>query len=524
MYILDVNGRKKRALGIVKDIQITVQQKCKTKLKMQVTDSNTYQVILGNDWLIKVYGIINIPAEEIVLGDEELGITIKQPISLYNYHHREEIDEEEVQEIYYKYDHPGIMEDMIDGEDLDHIEGKYFWDDQTLVERFKGKTTEEQEKEMWEQWPHLSKEQRHQLGNLLDVYKNGFAETMEELGQTDVYRHQIPTGDNFTKAQKLRRYSPAQQEFIQEEVERMLKAGIVRPAKESSWATNVVVVEKKNGKMRLCVDYRDLNKITKKDKYPLPNIQETLDSFHGAKWFTTLDLACGYWQLLMAAGDIEKTSFITNRGHYQFVRMPFGLTNAPAAFQRLMDKVLKAEMGRFVQVYLDDIVIYSKTWEEHLQHIECVIKRLEKAGLKMGRPKCFFAQKEIEFLGHIVSEKGIGTSPRLVEKIKNWPTPESKTDARRFIGLVGYYRNFIQDFSKIAKPIFKVTSNDEKVEFYWSSEQQKAMDQLKELIIEDVVLKHPKFEKEFILYVDASGGGLGAVLSPTLQWLQIIRP
>jgi len=132
MYILDVNGRKKRALGIVKDIQITVQQKCKTKLKMQVTDSNTYQVILGNDWLIKVYGIINIPAEEIVLGDEELGITIKQPISLYNYHHRDEIDEEEVQEIYYKYDHPGIMEDMIDGEDLDHLEGRYFWDDQTL--------------------------------------------------------------------------------------------------------------------------------------------------------------------------------------------------------------------------------------------------------------------------------------------------------------------------------------------------------------------------------------------------------
>jgi len=151
MYILDVNGRKKRALGIVKDIQITVQQKCKTKLKMQVTDSNTYQVILGNDWLIKVYGIINIPAEEIVLEDEELGITIKQPISLYNYHHRDEIDEEEIQEIYYKYDHPGIMEDMIDGEDMDHLEGKYFWDDQTLVERFKGKTTEEQEKEMWEQ-------------------------------------------------------------------------------------------------------------------------------------------------------------------------------------------------------------------------------------------------------------------------------------------------------------------------------------------------------------------------------------
>src|SRR5437763_14592213 len=129
--------------------------------------------------------------------------------------------------------------------------------------------------------------------------------------------------------------------------------------------------------MRLCVEYRDLNKTTKKDKYPLPNIQETVDSFHGAKWFTTLGLACGYWQLLMAAGDIDKTSFITNRGHYQFVRMPFGLTTAPAAFQSLMDKVLNADMGSFVQVYLADLVLYSNTSQEHLQHIDCVIQHFE---------------------------------------------------------------------------------------------------------------------------------------------------
>src|SRR6185369_14138514 len=391
------------------------------------------------------------------------------------------------------------------------------WNEKTLTKEF---PEDEKDKD-----PHLTNctpKQKEELERLLEDNSHMFAEDMTELGETTVYEHRIPTGDEFAKAQKLRRYSPEQNEFIKEEVKRMLDAGIIRES-QGNWSTNVVIVEKKNGKQRLCVDYRALNSITKEDKYPLPNIQETLDSIAGAKWFSTIDLASGYWQMKVADEDIEKTAFVTAHGFYEFRRMPFGLTNAPAAFQRLMDRVLRNEIGRFVQVYLDDIIIYSKSWEEHLEHIEQVFKRLEEAGLKMGRAKCFFAKKEIEFLGHIVNEEGIKTSPKLVEKIKNFPIPETKTEARSFIGTIGYYRKFIKDFSKIAKPIFGVTSNDDKVEFKWGPEQQEAMDILKEKILEDVVLKHPDFNKEFILYVDASKTGLGAVLSQEDE-NGIIRP
>src|SRR5205085_1892772 len=212
-----------------------------------------------------------------------------------------------------------------------------------------------------------------------------------------------------------RTYSPEQNEFIQEEVKKLKDAGIIRDGSKN-WAANVVVVDKKNGKKRLCIDYRQLNSITTIDSYPLPRIQETLDAFYGAKWFTTLDLASGYWQILIAMMDIQKTGFITQRGFYEFVRMPFGLTNAPATFQRLMDKILETEIGKFVQVYLDDIIIYSETWEEHLEHIKQVFQRLEDAGLKMGKEKCFFALKELEFLGHRISREGIKPDPNKIEK------------------------------------------------------------------------------------------------------------
>jgi hypothetical protein len=233
-----------------------------------------------------------------------------------------------------------------------------------------------------------------------------------------------------------------------------------------------------------------------------------------------LDLASGYWQILIALMDIQKTGFITQRGFYEFVRMPFGLTNAPATFQRLMDKILETEIGKFVQVYLDDIIIYSNTWEEHLEHIKQVFQRLEDAGLKMGKEKCFFALKELEFLGHRISREGIKPDPNKIEKIKNWPTPTNKTGARGFLGMVGYYRRFIKDFSKIGKPIFDVIGKES---FHWDEKQQQAMDILKKAIIEDAVLKYPNFTKPFILYTDASGGGLGAVLSQ-LDENEIERP
>jgi hypothetical protein len=191
--------------------------------------------------------------------------------------------------------------------------------------------------------------------------------------------------------------------------------------------------------------------------------------------------------------------------------MPFGLTNAPATFQRLMDSVLRDEIGEFVQVYLDDVIIYSKTWLEHLEHIEKVFVKLHKAGLKLGPKKCKFAQDQIEFLGHIVTAEGIKPDPKKLELVKHWPQPTNKRGVRSFLGFMSYYRNFIEGFSAIAHNLHKVTK--EKEEFTWGEPQQKAFDELKEKMLNTIVLNHPDYDKPFILSTDASGGGLGAILS-----------
>ena len=218
----------------------------------------------------------------------------------------------------------------------------------------------------------------------------------------------------------------------------MIQQNIVQPS-NSSWASPVVLVKKKNGKMRFCVDYRKVNSVTKRDSYPLPRIDEILDSLEGSKWFTSLDLASGYWQVEMDPKDKEKTAFITTQGLFEFNVMPFGLMNAPGTFQRLMDRVLQEVKGKFVLVYLDDINIYSKTFEEHLEHLNDVFKRLRAAGLKLGQEKCSFCKSKLIFLGHTISSNGVVPDPAKIEKVQNFPIPRNITELRGFIGLASYY-------------------------------------------------------------------------------------
>jgi len=259
------------------------------------------------------------------------------------------------------------------------------------------------------------------------------------------------------------------------------------------------------------VDYRKLNNVTKKDRYPLPLINEIIDRLGGSKWFTSIDLASGYWQVEVAEEDKEKTAFITKYGLFEYNVMPFGLCNAPATFQRLMNTALGDILWKFVMDYIDDISVYSKTWEEHLQHLEEVFKRLRKAKLKINPDKCHFGAQEIQFLGHVIGVDGIKPDPTKVEKVKNFPQPNNTTELRSFVGLISYYRRFIQDFSKITKPLFELTKKDQPYE--WKEPQNRAFEILKERLINSPVLIYPNFEKEFILLTDASKIALGAILS-----------
>ena len=293
-------------------------------------------------------------------------------------------------------------------------------------------------------------------------------------------------------------------------VEDMLTQNVIQLS-HSPWASPVVLVKKKDGSMRFCVDYRCLNSVTKRDVHPLPRIDDTLDVLSGARYFTTLDLASGYWQVAMDPNDKEKTAFITHSGLFEFSVMPFGLCNAPATFQRLMETVLEGLARKQCFVYYDDILVISSTWEEHLQNLELVIERLKKAGLRLKPKKCAFARQKVTYLGHVISEAGISVDPTKIEKIQSYPIPVGLKPLRQFLGVASYYRRFTPQFSKIAEPLYALTRKN--TPFVWTSSCQAAFEKLKELLITPLTLAFPNFELPFILETDASGVGLGAVLS-----------
>ena len=307
------------------------------------------------------------------------------------------------------------------------------------------------------------------------------------------------------------RMNPQKKEFLHQEIANMEKDGIIRKS-TSPWASPVVIVDKKDGTYRICIDYRKLNKVTKPDAFPLPRIDDMLESFGGAQWFTTLDLASGYWQVEMNAEDVEKTAFVTPFGLYEFLVMPFGLSYAPATFQRLMNRVLQEFLGDFVAVYLDDVIIFTKgTFEQHMNYLQQVFEALRITNLKVKLKKCHFCLPNIHFFGHVVGRNGIKPDPGKIEKVKNYPIPTNLTELRAALGLFSYYRKFIKDFSRIAKPMNVLLKKD--IPYVWTEKQQTAFDRLRQMLMQAPVLSYPDFTKSFTIYTDASGIGLGAVLS-----------
>ena len=356
----------------------------------------------------------------------------------------------------------------------------------------------------------INEQQETQLRKVIQKYQHLCAIEDTKLGKTNVVKHQIPTGDHEPISQKAYRVDDRKRKIIKEEIDKMLKDNIIRES-HSPWSSPVVIVTKKDGSNRFCVDYRKINNITITDAHPLPRIDDLLEQFRKAKWFSSIDLASGYWQIAMDENDREKTAFTSYLGLYEFNVMPFGLKNAPPTFQRMMNKILREWLYDFVVVYIDDIMIYSTTFEEHMNHIDKVLGKLHETSLMLKLKKCKWCETDIEFLGHVVGQGGLRPDPSKIEKIKDLKIPTNVKGVRSVLGLCSYYRRFIKGFSKIAKPLNELLQKNRK--FVWTEAQQKAFETLKTKLIEQPILAYPDFNKEFMLITDASGEGLGAVLS-----------
>ena len=298
------------------------------------------------------------------------------------------------------------------------------------------------------------------------------------------------------------------------QIEEMLKKDVIQPS-SSPWASAIVMVTKKDGSKRFCVDYRKLNDITVKDAYPLPRIDASLDQLAGAKWFSCLDLNSGYWQVEVDADDRAKTAFVSRKGLFEFKVMPFGLCNAPATFERLMEAVLAGLNWKICLIYLDDIIVTGKNFEDMIKNLDEVQHKLKGAGLKLKARKCQLFAKQVDFLGHVISDQGIQTDPKKTQVVQNWPQPKTVHDVRSFLGFCSYYRRFISNFAAVAKPLHAFTERKQK--FVWTDDCSKAFETLKNRMVSSPILAHPDFTKSFTLDTDASDQAIGAVLSQQID-------
>ena len=356
----------------------------------------------------------------------------------------------------------------------------------------------------------LTVDQQEMVTRLLVQFADVFAATKTELGRTHLVEHEIDVGSTRPIKQRTRRVPLHRQEAEGRLVNEMLEQGVIRPS-NSPWASPVVLVEKKDGSVRYCIDYRQLNLATVKDSHPLPRIDESLDALSGSHWFSTLDLQSGYWQVGVKEEDKTKTAFTSRSGLFEFNVLPFGLCNAPATFQRLMERVLRGLQWKEALLYLDDIIVHGDTFEAALTNLCQVMERLRKADLKLKPKKCDLFQRQVSFLGHIVSGKGILADPAKIDKIKAWPQPTDLRELRGFLGLASYYRKFIKDFALVAEPLHALLRKD--ATFAWTEECQTAFEELRTLLCSAPILSYPRRDGLFILDTDASNFGIGAVLS-----------
>ena len=302
---------------------------------------------------------------------------------------------------------------------------------------------------------------------------------------------------------------PTELSELKKQIQDLMERGFIRPS-VSPWGAPVLFMKKKDDPMRLCIDYREHNNVTIKNKYPLPWVNDLFDQLQGACHFSKIDLRSGYHQLRVKEEDIPKTAFRTRYGHYEYVVMPFGLTNAPAAFMDLMNRIFHEYLDKFVVVFIDDILIYSKSQKEHEEHLRTVLQTLRKEELFAKFSKCEFWLQEVAFLGHVINHEGVSVDPAKTKAVEEWPRPTTATEVRSFLGLAGYYRRFVENFARLAGPLTKLTRKGAKIE--WTKECEDSFQELKQRLVSAPVLTIPTGDGDFVIYSDASKEGLGCVL------------
>nr|GEX51441.1 putative reverse transcriptase domain-containing protein [Tanacetum cinerariifolium] len=305
------------------------------------------------------------------------------------------------------------------------------------------------------------------------------------------------------------RLAPSEMQELSNQLQELAYRGFIRPS-TSPWGAPVLFVKKKDGSFRMCIDYHELNKLTVKNRYPLPRIDDLFHQLQGSTVYSKIDLSLGYHQLRVRDEDIPKTAFRTRYRHYEFQVMPFGLTNAPVVFMDLMNRVCKPYLDKFVIVFINDILIYSRNKEEYANHLRIILELLRKEKLYAKFSKCDLWIRTVQFLGHLINSQGLHVDPAKIEAVKNWASPTTPTEIRQFLGLAGYYHRFIKDFSKIAKSMTILTQKDKK--FIWGKDQEMAFQILKQKLYEASILALPEGNDDFVVYCDASIQGLGAVL------------
>ena len=359
----------------------------------------------------------------------------------------------------------------------------------------------------------LSDEEYISLRTIMNEYKTIFSRSSTDVGLIKGFKHKIETNSHKPISLNPRKVPIHLQDKVDALVDELEKKGIVEKS-VSSWNSPIVVVPKKNGDIRLCIDYRHLNSITERPIYYIPDAKELFNSLDGSEYFSALDLSMGYHQIEMDEHDMCKTAFTTRNGQYNFRRMPFGLCGAPQSFQRVMAAILRHQNWKNCLIYLDDICIFGKSLKEHNERLRSVLNCLAKAGVKLSPSKCVFMRREVTYLGHVIDKHGIRTDPSKISKIREWPTPKTVKELKTFISLCGYYRRFVSNFAEVVRPLELLCNNQSKNKtLRWEDRHTNSLNKLKELLCSAPILSFPHSHGDYILDTDASQKSVGAVLS-----------